>query len=304
MSNIADQDYPIDPFSIGGTELCARMNRLSETFHSRMLGQSRPPALQVGGMWVRTGADGLSLMLYDGSSDSVVANWDTAGEGGFNGVSPETLADVHNPARSYKHGDIIWSEADGMFMSANQDIVAGPFDPAMWGALPNLRSGGLLASGQTSPVPWGISRNHRCWQPAPLNFPQNRVAVLTIPVLLYFMIAETWHYLLLIRFRDDIPDTGKVGVCFESPDVSALGVGAPDIVNFPYTNMLITTTVAVYKSLVSMQKTADTYWELDPQPGAVKPTRPCLKTSTPRVSATEAGVMQDIWMSFSIANKR
>jgi hypothetical protein len=118
------------------------------------------------------------------------------------------------------------------------------------------------------------------------------------------MIGEVWYYFMWVRYRDNIPDTGKTGMCFESPDVSALGVGAPDIVNLPYTNMLISTTGLSYKTILSLAKTADTYWELDPQPGAVKPTRPCLKTGTPKVTAADAGVLLDYWCSFSIANKR
>jgi hypothetical protein len=162
MQSIRTDDFPIDPYSIGGTELVARINRLSEDVHKQFASATRPPTLTAGGLWVREDASGASLVLFDGTADAVVGSWSDTGAGGI-GLHGETIAPIHDPARAYARGDVIWVPSAEAFFSANADIPAGPYDPSGWGQLSNLRQAGVIPGVSYDPNLFGRELNPIAW---------------------------------------------------------------------------------------------------------------------------------------------
>jgi hypothetical protein len=130
MSIINPGDFPIDAQTVDGVELAARLNRLYGAIHSNNASTGRPPSVQAGGIWSRTNAQGIELMLFDGTNDLVigaVAN----GVGTF-GLSGDKIAPLHNPATSYVTGQVIWDPASGRFMTPINSAPAGQYNPAQW----------------------------------------------------------------------------------------------------------------------------------------------------------------------------
>lgn len=162
MQSILSGDFPIDPYSVGGSELVARINRLSEDVHKQFAGATRPATLTAGGLWVREDASGRSLVLFDGTADAVVGNWSDAGEGGV-GLRGETVAAIHDPAKSYPRGSVIWVPAAEAFFSANNDLAPGPFNPNDWGQLSNLRQAGVIPGVSYDPNLFGRELNPVAW---------------------------------------------------------------------------------------------------------------------------------------------
>lgn len=162
MQSINPGDFPIDPYSVGGTELVARINRLSDDVHKQFASAIRPATLTAGGLWVREDAAGYSLVLFDGTADAVVGSWSDTGEGGI-GLRGETIAPVHDPARAYDRGDVIWVPSAEAFFSANTDLQPGPYNAGDWGQLSHLRQAGVIPGVSYDPNLFGRKLNPVCW---------------------------------------------------------------------------------------------------------------------------------------------
>lgn len=154
MSIINPGDFPIDPQTVDGTELAARLNRLYGAIFSNNAATARPPSIQAGGIWSRTNAQGVELIFYDGTTDYVigaVAN----GAGSF-GLTGDKIAPVFSQSTAYRVGDLIWNPASGQFMSPIAPIAAGqPFNPSEWSAATSIIEG--LALKQDMGVTTGIA---------------------------------------------------------------------------------------------------------------------------------------------------
>jgi hypothetical protein len=130
MSIINPGDHPIDAQTVDGVELAARLNRLYSAINSQHANTTRPSYITAGGVWSRTNAQGVELILFDGTRDIVigaVAN----GAGSF-GLSGDKIAPTLNPASAYKAGDVVWAPASGKFITAISDMAAGSAVPGNW----------------------------------------------------------------------------------------------------------------------------------------------------------------------------
>ena len=73
MAQYLQADSPIDPLTVDGTELAARLNRLVDAIDSDQSGNARPATLTAGGIYTKTSTGGeMSVMLYDGTSEHVI----------------------------------------------------------------------------------------------------------------------------------------------------------------------------------------------------------------------------------------
>lgn len=146
MSTIPVDDVPLDPFSVGGTELVSRINRIESAYHSGQLSAARPPLCSIGGVWSRANSDGThSLMVYDGTSDSVV---DTFGEDAAPKPTLDQMAPGYSPAGSYSQGQVVFNAGTGKFEQAKVPVAPGPYNPSQW-----LRLGAFRDAFQPYPLP-------------------------------------------------------------------------------------------------------------------------------------------------------
>lgn len=146
MSNIPASDLPIDPFSIGGTELVTRLNRLNDAICSGHLSNIRPPLISAGGLWSRANPDAShSLVLYDGVADAVV---DTYGADTAPKPDLSQIAAPYGPTSNYTMGQVVFNSANGRFEQAKTNVSAGPYNPNQWLAL-----GGFRDAFQPMPLP-------------------------------------------------------------------------------------------------------------------------------------------------------
>lgn len=149
MSILLPGDTPIDPQTVDGTELAARLNRLYSSINSQHANPTRPQYITAGGVWSRTNAQGVELMLFDGTRDIVigaVAN----GAGSF-GLSGDKIAPAYNPNAAYKAGDVVWNAASGKFITATADMAAGSANPGSWRDATSALEG-LATPAMTPPV--------------------------------------------------------------------------------------------------------------------------------------------------------
>ncbi len=73
MAIISTGDSPIDPNTVDGTELAARLNRLYPAISSNHANATRPAYVTAGGMWTKfTSPSTYELMFYDGATDQKV----------------------------------------------------------------------------------------------------------------------------------------------------------------------------------------------------------------------------------------
>lgn len=72
MAIIQTGDFPIDPYTVDGVELAARLNRLQLAISSGQASATRPPFLAAGGNWAKATEDGFDLMIYDGVNDYTI----------------------------------------------------------------------------------------------------------------------------------------------------------------------------------------------------------------------------------------
>lgn len=146
MSNIPSSDVPLDPFSIGGTELVARMNRLFDSVHSGHLSNIRPPLVSAGGLWSRENPDGShSLILYDGTADAII---DTYGPNASPKPELSQIAAAYQATSTYVQGQVVYNAANGRFEQAKTNVAPGAYNPNQWLALGQFRS-----AFQTMPLP-------------------------------------------------------------------------------------------------------------------------------------------------------
>lgn len=146
MATIPSNDVPLDPFSVGGTELVARVNRLFDAAHSGNLSTVRPPLISAGGLWSRENPDAShSLVLYDGTADAVI---DTYGPNTAPKPELSQIAASYQSANSYVQGQVVYNTANGRFEQAKTNVAAGAYNPNQWLALSEFRS-----AFQTMPLP-------------------------------------------------------------------------------------------------------------------------------------------------------
>ena len=75
MTQYLQADSPIDPLTVDGTELAARLNRLVDAIDSGQSGNARPATLTAGGIYTKTvPGGGMSVMLYDGTSEKEIGS--------------------------------------------------------------------------------------------------------------------------------------------------------------------------------------------------------------------------------------
>jgi hypothetical protein len=146
MAIINSPDAPIDPFSVGGTELVERINRLVAAFQSNNANAARPPAIQAGGLWSRSD----EVMLFDGAADASLFK-----VGRPPPLAMESILPVFSETDSYPPMSVVYNPTNRRVEQNSKAVSPGPYNAGIWAALPSFRDGFLRSGWPSYPNPSG-----------------------------------------------------------------------------------------------------------------------------------------------------
>jgi hypothetical protein len=144
MSITNANDFPIIAASTSGSALADVLNRFYDAVQTNQSGVGRPPDIKTGGLWTKTEAGSLVLMMFNGVNDIVIGT--VTGDSSVIGDYVYPLASEFSNLSPYATGDVVYDPVGKKYYSARTDLAAGEFQIGNWQELPNVFNDMLRAN--------------------------------------------------------------------------------------------------------------------------------------------------------------
>jgi hypothetical protein len=144
MSITNANDFPIIAASTSGNALADVLNRFYDAVQTNQSGAGRPPDIKTGGLWTKTEAGSLVLMMFNGVNDIVIGT--VTGDSSVIGDYVFPLAQPFSDLATYTLGDVIFDPVGKKYYSAKTDLPAKVFQIGDWQELPNIFNDMLRAN--------------------------------------------------------------------------------------------------------------------------------------------------------------